>query len=189
MIHPSSKLTYFRRNWWLEDESSFLKKVPQRKDMWIFVGGYPYKWRKRSPLQEPTVAMEFTINRSPFAGKLKEITVFRKKKHDDQLDGYLWSFSSAKIWSLKMPGVVGFGVSLMSFIFFVKCQVVVFILVGGRPHSFSEWQTVKNCLRFSVHFFFIFFILGGGWTKRICQKETCWNKPKPSPKKNKKQVD
>ena len=52
---------------------------------------------------------------------------------------------------LKNAGVVGFGVSLMSFIFFVKSQVV-FILVGGRPHSFSELQTMKNCLRWQFKF-------------------------------------
>lgn len=76
------------------------------------------------------MAMEFTINRSPFAGKLKEITVFRKKKHDDQLDGVSMEFVVPDL-KLKNAGVVGFGVSLMSFIFFVKSQVFVFSLVGG----------------------------------------------------------
>ena len=92
-----------------------------------------------------------------------------------------------------MPGVVGFGVSLMSFIFFVKRQVVVFILVGGRPHSFSKFQTVKNCLRLQFKFCWLNWEVGEPSGFAIndskIQKETCWNKPKPSPKKNRTKVD
>ena len=124
----------------------FWKWSPKRKDMLIFVGGYPYKWRKRSPLQEPTVAMEFTINRSPFAGKLKEITVFGKKTWRS----VGWVSMEFVVPDLKLKKCRCCWIWCFSyeFHFFVKIRLLFLFWLGDGLivfRNYKLWKTAWGC--------------------------------------------
>ena len=152
------------------------QKGPPKEGHVNFRGGIPLQMKETEPLAGANRGNGVHHQQISLCWQIEGDHRFQKKKHDDQLDGVSMEFVVPDL-KLKNADVVGFGVPLMSFIFFVKSQVVVFILVGGRPHSFSELQTVKNCLRLQFKFCWLNWEVGepSGFAindSRI-QKETC----------------